>query len=151
MNAPSWTGAWRGLWAFLRRELGPDPAGWRWGRLHQLGFPHALGLQPPLDRVFDRGPYPVGGDTDTVCQMAAAPGESFNAKGWAPTYRQVVDLADLSRSVWIQPPGQSGRLGSPHYDDLAHPWLEGEYLPMLWTREQVEEAAVSRLVLDVAD
>ena len=136
---------------FLRRELGPDPAAWGWGRLHQVGFPHALGLQPPLDRVFDRGPYPVGGDTDTVCQMAAAPGDSFNAKGWAPTYRQVVDLADLSRSVCIQPPGQSGRLGSPHYDDLARPWLEGDYLPMLWTREQVEEAAVSRLILDVAD
>jgi len=137
--------------AFLRGELGPDTAGWRWGRLHQIGFPHALGLQPPLDRVFDRGPFPVGGDTDTVCQMAAAPGESFDAKGWAPTYRQVVDLADLSRSVWIQPPGQSGRLGSPHYDDLTRPWLEGGYLPMLWTRAQVEEAADLRLILQVAD
>lgn len=144
-------GCLAGAVAFLRSELGPDPAGWRWGRLHQVGFPHALGLQPPLDRVFDRGPYPVGGDTDTVCQMAAAPGESFDAKGWAPTYRQVVDLADLSRSAWIQPPGQSGRLGSPHYDDLARPWLEGEYLPMLWTREQVEGAAVSRLFLEAAD
>lgn len=141
-------GSLAGAVAFLRRELGADPAGWRWGRFHQLVFPHALGLQPPLDRVFDRGPYPVGGDTDTVCQMAMAPGDPYQAKGWAPTYRQVVDLADLSQSVWIQPPGQSGRLGSPHYDDLTGPWLAGEYLPMLWTRAQVDEAAVSRLVLD---
>jgi len=68
-------------------------------------------------------------------------------KAWAPSYRQIVDMGDLSRSVIGVPPGQSGQLGSPHYDDLIEPWLKGEYHPMLWTREQVEREAEGRLRL----
>jgi len=36
-------------------------------------------------------------------------------------------MGDLTRSVAMFPPGQSGILGSPHYDDLIQPWLKGEY------------------------
>jgi penicillin amidase len=56
-------------------------------------------------------------------------------------------MADLSQSVFILPPGQSAHLGSAHYDDLAALWLEGEYLPMLWTREQIEHEAEGILTL----
>jgi penicillin amidase len=44
-------------------------------------------------------------------------------------------------------PGQSGHLGSRHYDDLIEPWLNGGYHPMLWKREEVDAAAEGRLVL----
>ena len=47
----------------------------------------------------------------------------------------------------IVPPGQSGHLGSQHYDDLIEPWLNGEYCPMLWTRGQVEYNAEGKLIL----
>jgi penicillin amidase len=46
------------------------------------------------------------------------------------------------------PPGQSGHLASPHYDDLAELWVRGEYVPMLWTREQVEREAEGTLDLE---
>jgi penicillin G amidase len=131
--------------AWLRRELGPDADGWQWGKLHHAVFPHAMGLQKPLDRVFNRGPFPIGGDTDTPCQTAMLPQAPYDNNAWAPSFRQIVDLGDMSRSQIIVPPGQSGHLASPHYDDLARPWLEGEYVPMLWTREQVEREAEGRL------
>jgi acyl-homoserine lactone acylase PvdQ len=44
---------------------------------------------------------------------------------------------------WVYAPGQSGQLGSPHYDDLIDAWRTGQTIPMLWTRAQVE----GRLVL----
>jgi penicillin G amidase len=44
-------------------------------------------------------------------------------------------------------PGQSGQLGSPHYDDLIAPWLRGDSMPMLWRKEAVVTAAQHRLVL----
>ena len=50
-------------------------------------------------------------------------------------------------SQWVYAPGQSGQLGSPHYDDLIDAWRTGQTIPMLWTREQVEGAAEGRLVL----
>jgi penicillin amidase len=133
--------------AWLRGELGPDVDTWRWGRLHRALFPHAMGMQKPLDRVFNRGPVPIGGDTDTPCQTGMLADDPYDPKAWAPTFRQIVDLGDLSRSLIIIPPGQSGHLASSHYDDLIEPWARGEYHPMLWTREQVEQAAESRLAL----
>ena len=134
--------------AWLKETLGTEMDGWQWGRLHGAIFPHSLGIQPPLDRVFNRGPYPIGGDTDTVCQTAYLARDPYDVKAWAPSYRQIVDLGDLSRSAVAFPPGQSGQLGSPHYDDLIEPWLKGEYQPMLWTREQVEREAEGRLRLE---
>lgn len=133
--------------AWLRQTLGVDPQQWQWGKLHHSTFPHALALQKPLDQVFNRGPYPIGGDTDTLCQIAMLPNEPYDNKAWAPTYRQIVDLSDLSKSQWVYAPGQSGQLGSPHYDDLIDAWRTGQTIPMLWTREQVEGAAEGRLVL----
>jgi acyl-homoserine lactone acylase PvdQ len=45
------------------------------------------------------------------------------------------------------PTGQSGHLGSPHYDDFIGPWRRGELVPLVLSRARVEELAESRLVL----
>ena len=132
-------------WA--KQELGQDMSSWQWGRIHRAIFPHAMGLQKPLDEVFNCGPLPIGGDDDTPCATGLAPNEPYDNKAWSPGFREIVDMGDLSRSLLMVPPGQSGRLASPHYDDLAEPWVRGEYVPMLWTREQVEREAESRLEL----
>jgi penicillin amidase len=132
---------------WLQEELGPDASTWKWGRIHRAVFAHTLGLQKPLDQVFNRGPFPIGGDTDTPCQTAMHPHDPYDNNAWAPSFRQIVDLGDLSRAVSIVPGGQSGHVGSPHYDDLIEPWLRGEYHPMLWTREQVEGNLEGKLTL----
>ena len=132
---------------WLRKNLGSDKTQWQWGRLHQVSFAHSLSLQKPFDQVFDRGPFPIGGDTDTPLQTAMMPNDPYENKAWAPSFRQIIDLGDLSKSLSIHPPGQSGHLASPHYADFATLWLKGEYHPMLWTREQVEAEAEGRLIL----
>jgi penicillin amidase len=133
---------------WLRENLGPDEQGWRWGEIHQANLEHALSLRKPFDQVYNRGPFPIGGDTDTAMQTAIQAHKPYNNRAWSPTFRQIVDMGDLSQSLTIIPPGQSAHLASPNYDDLIKPWLEGEYLPMLWTREQVEGEAVGRLVIE---
>jgi penicillin G amidase len=133
---------------WLRVTLGPDPSRWQWGRIHRAPFDHALGLQKPLDRIFSRGPAPIGGDTDTPCQTAFSPENPYDNRSWSPSFRQIIDLQDLSRSLVMTVPGQSGRLGSPHYDDRIEPWCKGEYHPMLWTRPQVEKEVEGRLLLE---
>jgi penicillin amidase len=132
---------------WLRTELGPNPEGWQWGKIHRVILAHTLGLQKPLDQVFNRGPVPIGGDTDTPCATALLANEPYDNKTWSPSFRQIVDLGDLSQSVVIIPPGQSGHLGSVHYDDLLEPWAKGEYHPMLWKREEIEREAEGKLIL----
>jgi penicillin amidase len=137
----------KGTIHWLEENLGAAEEAWRWGRIHQVNFEHALGLQAPLDQVFNRGPFPIGGDTDTPMQTAILAETPYDNKAWSPSFRQIVDMGDLSHSLVMVPPGQSGQLSSPHYGDLAEPWLEGEYLPMLWTREQVEAEVEGTLIL----
>ncbi len=133
---------------WLRATLGRETANWQWGRIHRAPFDHPLGMQKPLDRIFSRGPVPIGGDTDTPCQTAIAPELPYDNRSWSPSFRQIVDLQDVSRSWSTIVPGQSGRLGSPHYDDRIEPWRKGELHPMLWTRTQVEVELEGRLVLE---
>lgn len=127
---------------WLRNKLGKNLDEWKWGALHRIEFSHAMALQKPLDKVFNRGPLPIGGDTDTLCQTAIAhsdpKNQSFDAKAWAPSHRQIIDMGNLSKSLMVYAPGQSGHLGSHHYDDMIDLWINGEYHPMLWEREQIE-------------
>ena len=75
------------------------------------------------------------------------PDAPYRADAWAPSYREIVDLGDLSRSVHIAPPGNSGLLGAAHYGDLLPLWLKGEYVSALWPRDAVEREGVERLEL----
>jgi penicillin amidase len=136
---------------WLRENLGTEEENWSWGRIHTVSFEHSLGLQKPLDQVFNRGPFPIGGDTDTPLQTAMHAEHPYENKAWSPSFRQIVDMGDLSRSVMIVPPGQSGQLTSPHYDDMVQPWLEGIFHPMLWTRTQVDAESASKFILERMD
>jgi penicillin G amidase len=107
-----------------------------------------LSLQKPLDQVFNRGPFSIGGDTDTPCQTSTHPATPYGNNLNSPSNRHIIDLGNFSRSLWIFPPGQSGQLGSQHYDDLIDPWLNGRFHPMLWEREEIEGELAARLVLE---
>ena len=103
-----------------------------------------------MDKVFNRGNIPAGGDTDTPCQMAVMPDDPFNVKGgsWAPSVRFINDMGDLAKSISQFAPGQSGQIGSKHYDDLISDWMEGEYMHMNWTRGQIESSLEGKLILN---
>jgi penicillin G amidase len=129
--------ALEGAVAFLSKTLGSKLAGWQWGKLHQVEFTHAMAIQKPMDKVFNAGPHPIPGDTDTVFQSSIRPDLPYAANLAIPSYRQIVDLADWDRSLWIKPPGQSGQLGSENFSDQVLPWLSGKYFPMLWSKDKV--------------
>ena len=108
--------------------------------MHKMTYVHALGLVKPLNLVFNRGPFPVGGDIDTVNMGATAP----NRPGVViavPSYRQIVSLADMNASLSGHAPGQSGHVASKHYDDFIKPWLKVQHHPMLFERKTIEEQA----------
>ena len=130
--------------ADVRERLGDDPRLWRWGSLHTVELQHPFGLRPPLNAIFNVGPFPFGG-----ASTALMSGEySFNAPfavSVGPSYRQIFDLGDPSRARVVLPPGQSGHAFHPHYDDQAPLWLNGGYRTALsdprigtWSRLTLE-------------
>jgi penicillin amidase len=113
----------------LEERFGPDPEAWRWGRVHEMEFPHPLGeANPLLHRLLNRS-LRAGGAQETVSQIAYDPNDPYQAV-WAPSWRMVADPAAPERSRWQMFTGQSGHPASPHYDDLQTDWLEGRTQPM---------------------
>ncbi|MGE5463504.1 MAG: penicillin acylase family protein [Syntrophothermus sp.] len=134
--------------AMLRESCGPAMQDWSWGKIHQLVFAHPLGSVKPLDRVFNRGPYPIGGDGDTIWASMIGSVDLQGRDIIGPPFRFIADLSDWNRSQGILVPGQSGHPASRHYDDNIAGWFKGEYHPMLFDREQVMTQITDRLVME---
>lgn len=136
--------------AELRTKLGPDPARWTYGRSHTLTLRHPLGGVAALAPIFNRGPWPMGGDVDTVCMQytprETAAGPLYNAPSW----RQIFDPGDWDAARVILPAGQSGHPASGHYADMPGAWRAGGYFPLLWSREAVERYSEAVLLLEPA-
>ncbi len=127
--------------ALLEQELGPDMARWQWGRLNKVHFAHPVGSVKPLNLIFNRGPYPAGGDQDTLRRARSVPRFPFPPAGVVAALRFVADLSDWEKCRIVIPGGQSGHVSSRHYADLIPLWLDGRYQPMPFARSQVERSA----------
>src|SRR3954468_388727 len=77
-------GALAGALDDLGDRFGPDPGAWRWGDVHEMEFPHALGdANPVLRRLLNRS-LRAGGAQETVSQIAYDPNDPYKAV-WAPS------------------------------------------------------------------
>jgi len=132
----------------LRQSMGKNPRTWQYGRQHRLLLRHALGNVPALAPIFNRGPWPTGGDLDTV-SMGFVPRDAPAVPAYtAPSYRQICDLSNWDRSLGVLSSGQSGHPGSRHYSDMSQSWRTGGYHPLLWSRTQVEQHTTRILTLE---
>lgn len=132
--------------AEITELLGEDATKWTWGSVHVVCPEHPLrtrlsGL--PESRVA-LDPRPRGGNGDCVGNTAY--GADFIQRVGS-SLRVVVDVGDWDRSLAMNSPGQSGRLGERHFDDLYQPWSSGESFPLLYSREKIESVTEHRIVL----
>lgn len=133
----------------LRDELGDDPTEWRWGDLHEATFRNATfgesGI-PPLEWLFNRGPYAVGGGGSIVNATSWNAADGYEVVA-LPSMRMIVDLSNFERSRTVHPTGQSGHIYHPHYIDMAESWVLNDLHPMHWDRGSVEADAEGTLTL----
>lgn len=112
----------------LRARLGPDASLWRWGRFNTSQLPHALVT------AYDIPPVERHGGAGFVAAVGA-------------TYREIMDMNHLDRSVATNVPGQSGQPFSPFYANLVESYGRAEYFPLVFSRAAVERDAAHRLTL----
>ncbi|WP_022869669.1 penicillin acylase family protein [Yaniella halotolerans] len=130
-------------------EQGSNSQDWNWGDLHALTLTHeSFGTSgiAPIEALFNRGPYPVGGGSGVV-----------NATGWdldegyatstVPSMRMVIDVDDWDQSVWHNLTGTSGHAFHPNYTDQAGDWAEGTQYPWNYSADAVNNATQDTLVL----
>src|SRR5690606_26796311 len=115
--------------------------------IHQAAFEsNPLGLSDieQLEEIVNRY-VPVSGGPVSI---NAARLNDEGRVGSGVSERVIYDLSDWNNSLSMHTTGQSGHPYSEHYDDMLEPWSTFQYKPMLWSREQVEAAKVSTLVLN---
>jgi penicillin amidase len=124
---------------------GEDPEIWQWGDLHKVSLIHPLGTVDVVDKLFavNRGPYPVGGSSHTICPYSYPLGKSFVANHGA-SERHVFNTADWDGSFSVIPTGTSGVPASPHYLDQTQSYVNNQYHGDYFSREAVEAHAKYR-------
>jgi len=135
--------------ADLTDALGKRIDNWRWGDLHRATFVNqSLGKSgiAPLEWIFNRGPVEVDGTMATVNNTGYDPNNPYGV-ATVPSYRQIIDLSDFSRSLAIHTTGQSGHPFSPHYGDMIDLWRNFQYHRVLWTRPEVVGGSEAHLTL----
>jgi penicillin amidase len=132
----------------LERRLGPDISAWQWGKLHQMSFRPAVATlaDAELQSQMSLPPVPLGGSDTTPHAASFYPPEFAVLSG--ASVRLVLDVGDWDKSVAINAPGQSGDPSSAHYGDLLRPWSTGDYVPLLFTRSAIDQAAESVITLE---
>ena len=103
-----------------------------------------------MDRLFNIGAFPVGGNHLTV-NMALYHYQDPFAVYHGPSQRMIVDMANPQTAWHVLPTGESGLLGSTHYDDQVGLYLQGKYHPIWLNRADVEQHKEARLVLVPAE
>lgn len=127
------------------QSLRDDSSNLTWGDLHTVLFRDALDPLPGLKSILDVGPFARPGDGTTV-DATAFTSENFNQIAGA-SYREIFDLNNWDNSEGVNAPGESGQPGSPHYEDLAPLWRDGQYFQLAYSRQAVEQVTVDRLEL----
>ena len=122
---------------------------WAWGRLHTATLRNqTLGTSgiKPVEALFNRGPYAVGGGPAVVNAMAYDTRRGYTVTS-APTMRMIVDLGNLDQSRWVNQSGVSGHAFHPNYADQTELWARSRTWPFVATRAAVEARSEQRLEL----
>ncbi|PWB55484.1 MAG: penicillin acylase family protein [Anaerolineales bacterium] len=131
----------------LKGRFGASMENWSWGKQHKLRFAHTLGSVKPLNLLLNRGPYPVGGDGNTIWNTFTGYHDLASDAVVGPPFRFIADLGDLEHCQGLLAPGQSGHPFSKHYADQIKAWFNRGYHPMIFNRQEVDKATEAKLTL----
>jgi len=131
----------------MQKLEGTDSKTWQWGNLHHSLPEHPLlgALDAETRARLQPGPFPVAGDPYTP-NASSYRASDFQLTG-GPSFRMVLDVGNWDNSRAVNYPGQSGNPDDSHYRDLAEMWRTGQYFPLLYSRDAVEKATVTRIEL----
>ncbi len=131
----------------LSQRYGDDESGWAWGVVRPLTFKHPVGERKPMDRVFNLGPFPWGGDANTVSQAAVSFRDPAANSHFVASMRMAVEVGNWDANRFVLPGGQSGNPMSPHYDDQLERYRTGRAITIAWSADAVEAATRETLEL----
>lgn len=126
--------------ASLEKQVGSNPANWKWEDAHLVTHEHPLGKVGLFRPFFNVGPFPVPGSNEVINnQLFVLSDEKTHAVKAGPSTRRVIDFSDVDAATAILPTGNSGVFTSPHYDDQAALYNKGGFRPMLLDEKKIKK------------
>ena len=133
----------------LVKLQGSAQSGWNWGSLHALTLTNGTfgesGIAP-IEWLFNRGPFPVGGGSSIVDATGWVAGEGFETVT-VPSMRMIVDLSGFDKSQWNHLTGQSGHAFHTNYFDQTDDWQHVRLAPWAFSAKAQKDAATHALTL----
>ena len=130
----------------LQSRFGPDSGAWTWGACRPLLLPHALAEAPLIGALLSAGPWPFGGDADSIAQSGVLGLDPAQPASAIPALRLIVELTDPPQAEFV--------LAGEQASDALHPagamtdaWLQGRRLPLLRDRAAIQRERPRRLQL----
>ena len=125
--------------AFISIQLGENVQDWTWDKVISVEHEHALGKVAALRSYFNVGPFKtVGGNEVINNQIFNLDSTGVYKIKAGPSTRRIVDFSDVENGLGILPTGQSGNIFSPHYDDQAQKYIDGEFVKMNLNQKEIE-------------
>jgi penicillin amidase len=125
----------------VKKLAGDDPRGWRWGKVHRYTPKTPLASAPVLGGFFE---LPVEEQSGWLtAPRAEGPLDSSHGA----VLRMGVELSDPPRAKMVLDTGQSGVPRTEHFYDQHDDWNRGTPPFVPFTREDVDAATVSKVLL----
>ncbi|MEW6412084.1 MAG: penicillin acylase family protein [Candidatus Zixiibacteriota bacterium] len=122
-----------------------------WGQMQSLEMQHPLSMIPVLSGLMGLtiGPEPWPGSPGTLRASfyRQAADDKFETMA-GPSWRFVVDFADVDAAQMVLPAGNSGNPMSDHFRDFYPLWRANEYWTVPFTRDKVTASSASILNLE---
>ena len=133
----------------LDERLGSDMRQWQYGqeKFKHVWMHHLLSaaVNAETRAKLDVGPAPRGGYWSTLNNTSREDNQASGA-----SLRVIMDASNWDNSIATSAPGQSGDPDSTHYRDLFQLWAKHQYFPLFFSREKIESATESRVLLQPA-
>jgi len=125
--------------AFISKQLGNTVQDWTWDKVISVEYRHSLGKIAALRTYFNVGPFKtIGGNEVINNQIFNLDSTGVYKIVAGPSTRRIIDFSDVENGLGILPTGQSGNVFSPHYDDQAQKYIDGEFVKMKLNQKEIE-------------
>ncbi len=121
-----------------------------WGQLQTLSMKHPMAMVPVVSSLLDLsyGPWPWSGTASTLNASYSRPRKRGTYESIVgPSWRFVIDFADIDGATMVVPGGQSGNPMSPHFFDFNPLWEDGSRWNVPLDSERVRDRGASTLTL----
>lgn len=130
----------------LKEMLGENKEDWQWEKIHKLSYLHPGSTTGMAKRYMNLGPYPIGGDNNTV-NIGGFNRVNGYHMNYIASMRMIVDMNNVDKCLIIGPMGQSGQPQHQHYSDMIDLWRNGAYVPFYFSKDDVIANHKAKLVL----